>query len=719
MNDPKIILIVQYYLIKTQDGNYNIGRQFEIDNCLLLNCLNPLLDEIHLLTEQNYTLDFLPDTLKNKIVQINIGKRLTYKDAFEYYNKNIPNTICILANSDTFTDSSLEILKHVNFDKSFLAITRYEYDSDIKAPLLYGLETAHNNDKLINYTPVVWSQDAWIWKSNNIKINDSDFYLGSWGCDNRISRLIKNAGYLVYNPSYLLSINHYDRLSSVKNNNGIFKGMKSRFRDPAPVGYNKNIIHLINMDDIIDKYTTSSELCKQDNAVCDFIYSLNNKKNVSKINFKLTKKTLDNTPCYEYEFDNFEYLCIIDILGKECSRNDAEIGYASKVKFTYSDINGNWQDYVTGISSISTPNGNFIKRNYLPNPILCKKCRINILEYIGAQEFSARFFGTHVSTYSIHNYKITEFNNEWQKPVITEYNVYKQLTEQKRLPYNYFAFPWATYIDEKRRKEDPKRKDEKNTNIMPMLENYLKNPTGLIYFTVIQHYRYKEIFSLFQSLNIKYVFTPHCTNKDIDYAKAFNIKLFGFQLYPSMKLTTETLIPIKSRTLLTSFVGQYDPKCYLTEIRPRIFEIFSKYNDCYIKQRNSWHFQDFVYKNLQVTNTEFEDEYKQLLNNSKFSLCPSGSGPNSIRIWESMSFGSIPVILADDFVLPYVETMSWDDCIIVWKESEIDKLYDYLKKVSLEELEKKSSACIAMFYKYFNDDVFCEGIFENIKKLAL
>ena len=41
-----------------------------------------------------------------------------------------------------------------------------------------------------------------------------------------------------------------------------------------------------------------------------------------------------------------------------------------------------------------------------------------------------------------------------------------------------------------------------------------------------------------------------------------------------------------------------------------------------------------------------------LLLNSKYTLCPSGSGPNSIRLWESLACGSIPIILSDTLDLP-------------------------------------------------------------------
>ena len=37
---------------------------------------------------------------------------------------------------------------------------------------------------------------------------------------------------------------------------------------------------------------------------------------------------------------------------------------------------------------------------------------------------------------------------------------------------------------------------------------------------------------------------------------------------------------------------------------------------------------------------------------SVFALCPSGSGPNSIRLWAAFGYGAIPVILADHLWLP-------------------------------------------------------------------
>ena len=75
-----------------------------------------------------------------------------------------------------------------------------------------------------------------------------------------------------------------------------------------------------------------------------------------------------------------------------------------------------------------------------------------------------------------------------------------------------------------------------------------------------------------------------------------------------------------------------------------------------ILDTGDWHFNCDVYnKSQNIEGTLNEDEkhkkktdfFNQLLLDSKFTLCPSGSGPNSIRLWESLACGSIPILLAD------------------------------------------------------------------------
>ena len=85
-------------------------------------------------------------------------------------------------------------------------------------------------------------------------------------------------------------------------------------------------------------------------------------------------------------------------------------------------------------------------------------------------------------------------------------------------------------------------------------------------------------------------------------------------------------------------------------------------SDALQEARHEWHFEQQVYRELlgghaadARRHSEIADEalgYSQTLQNSVFALCPSGSGPNSIRLWEALGYGTIPVILSDCLALP-------------------------------------------------------------------
>jgi hypothetical protein len=66
---------------------------------------------------------------------------------------------------------------------------------------------------------------------------------------------------------------------------------------------------------------------------------------------------------------------------------------------------------------------------------------------------------------------------------------------------------------------------------------------------------------------------------------------------------------------------------------------------------------------LQIEGTELDSfyidnfrkttiNYINIMRNSVFSLCPSGSGPNSIRLWEALAFKCQPLVLSDGLDLP-------------------------------------------------------------------
>ena len=66
---------------------------------------------------------------------------------------------------------------------------------------------------------------------------------------------------------------------------------------------------------------------------------------------------------------------------------------------------------------------------------------------------------------------------------------------------------------------------------------------------------------------------------------------------------------------------------------------------------------------------DLQTYYADLLTNSKFVLCPQGAGPSSIRLFEVMKAGRVPVIISDNLVYP--KGPAWDKFAVIVPESRI------------------------------------------------
>jgi hypothetical protein len=73
--------------------------------------------------------------------------------------------------------------------------------------------------------------------------------------------------------------------------------------------------------------------------------------------------------------------------------------------------------------------------------------------------------------------------------------------------------------------------------------------------------------------------------------------------------------------------------------------------------------------------------YAQHMRLSKFCICPKGFEVNSPRIVESILNGCIPVIIADNFVLPFADVLDWNKFSITVAEKSIPDLKDILMGV--------------------------------------
>lgn len=129
---------------------------------------------------------------------------------------------------------------------------------------------------------------------------------------------------------------------------------------------------------------------------------------------------------------------------------------------------------------------------------------------------------------------------------------------------------------------------------------------------------------------------------------------------------------------------------------------------------------NYFIKNLDSMKSEFSNsESEDYINNIKksyFTLCPRGYGPTSFRLYESIIYGSIPIYISDEFILPFKEFINWEKLAILIKPREINKIPKIVDKLleskKYQEMLDYGEFC---FDSYFNFDFMYKYVIEKVK----
>lgn len=196
-NNDDIFFITQFFIHK------NESRYNEIKTCLRKNIELNIFKKIILLNERNYSHDELGITEEQYtyVLQININKRLTYRDVFCYVRHTKLHGYIVFSNADIFFDNSiLNVRKScLSTSKSIYSLLRYEY-------------TDSNLNKCILFNDI--SQDTWIFHTskliyNNMFFKRCNFYFGLPACDHKINYLFYKYGYKCYNVPENIKTYHF------------------------------------------------------------------------------------------------------------------------------------------------------------------------------------------------------------------------------------------------------------------------------------------------------------------------------------------------------------------------------------------------------------------------------------------------------------------------------------------------------------------------------
>lgn len=303
----------------------------------------------------------------------------------------------------------------------------------------------------------------------------------------------------------------------------------------------------------------------------------------------------------------------------------------------------------------------------------------------------------------------------WQFPCRTEgaaWDVHVGLHEpvlKDGALHIYVGLPWATWVDRERKNAWSacgKSVMERQLSVVSVRLSGLRHALSEIgvclrAHTVCQHIYWQDLIPAWSKLGISDVWLSHCREgENVDAGLAMH----PWALYAVNVEDEERHSGIEpgkdpaSKRVLASFVGAHAGH-YLSDVRLRLLSLSGK-EGFVVRVTDKWHFEDVVYRH-QMGVASLADSYaigdsvtgyNQLLSDSVFSLCPSGAGPNTLRLWESLAVGAIPVLLGPVPVLPSggsLPEIDWGSIVVRVADEQIADLPRLLRSMPKHEVRRR------------------------------
>jgi hypothetical protein len=217
MTNVKFDLITTYYRSSESE------REEENLYCLNQNLANPLINNIYLFLQGQDK----PEVINNdKIKFIKHNKRPLFSELFHFANSIENDSTKIVSNSDIYFDNTLESVTEALKKWDVLALTRYDL--------------VDNGDFV--FFQSYKSQDSWIF-NRKINVNIGNYFIGQYGCDNRLIYEFLQNKYKTGNPCFSIITYH------VHSSN-----LRTYFQDPnyqyvlPPFGYIMPVYLKIGLD---------------------------------------------------------------------------------------------------------------------------------------------------------------------------------------------------------------------------------------------------------------------------------------------------------------------------------------------------------------------------------------------------------------------------------------------------------------------------------------
>jgi hypothetical protein len=106
--------------------------------------------------------------------------------------------------------------------------------------------------------------------------------------------------------------------------------------------------------------------------------------------------------------------------------------------------------------------------------------------------------------------------------------------------------------------------------------------------------------------------------------------------------------------------------------------------------------------------------YREVLGRSKFVLCPHGAGTSSLRLFEALACGRVPVVLSDQWVPP--NSIDWKSCSVRIPERQTNAVAGWLEALE-SDWPMMSAAAARVYDEWFAPDVWFHRVVELCREL--
>jgi hypothetical protein len=302
----------------------------------------------------------------------------------------------------------------------------------------------------------------------------------------------------------------------------------------------------------------------------------------------------------------------------------------------------------------------------------------------------------------------------WQYPCVTEGAAWEQ---HAGLPepvlrdgalHLYVGLPWATWIDFGHKTAWPPGGAAAMAQQLQMMAVRLAGlrgaleelGVGLRVHTVCQHIYWRDMADAWRRIGITDAWLSHCPSPELDVPAGLAIHPWALYAVnvrdPQRRAGIDEGRDPTSKKTLASFVGAHAPH-YLSDTRLRLQQLANA-PGFVVRVTDRWHFEDVVYAE-QIGGgqsakpvADHVASYNALLSDSVFSLCPTGAGANTLRLWESLAVGAVPVLCGLQPVLPAggsLAPIDWDRVVVRVPDEQIAHLPALLASMPMSEVRNR------------------------------